>query len=113
MFTLDRYALPYRSPSAAQDRAKRHSPETPQASLEAKIRGRAPGWSDGLSRTPFEGGELPEKKWMLRDGRPHCRECGGRLKPVDEPAGLKCSSCGQMYVLTEEELADLTLDLSD
>lgn len=56
---------------------------------------------------------MPEKKWMLRDGRPHCRECGGRLKPVDEPAGLKCSSCGRMYVLTEEELADLTLDLSD
>ena len=56
---------------------------------------------------------MSEKKWALRDGRPVCRNCGSLLKPIDEPAGLKCDKCGSAYPLTDLELAELTFDLSD
>ena len=56
---------------------------------------------------------MSEKKWALREGKPRCKNCDSVLKPVDEPAGLKCPICGQVYPLTERELSDLTFDLSD
>jgi DNA-directed RNA polymerase subunit M/transcription elongation factor TFIIS len=56
---------------------------------------------------------LAEKKWVVRDGRPRCRNCSSLLHPVDEPTGLKCDNCGSMYPLSDEELAELTFDLSD
>ena len=56
---------------------------------------------------------MAEKKWVVRDGRPRCRNCSSLLHPVDEPTGLKCDNCGSMYPLSDEELAELTFDLSD
>ena len=56
---------------------------------------------------------MSEKKWAVRDGRPRCKNCGSLLQPVDEPLSLKCASCGRTYPLTDEELAELTFDLSD
>jgi DNA-directed RNA polymerase subunit M/transcription elongation factor TFIIS len=56
---------------------------------------------------------LAEKKWVVRDGKPRCRNCNSLLSPVDEPTALKCHSCGSMYPLSDEELAELTFDLSD
>jgi len=56
---------------------------------------------------------LPEKKWALKEGKPRCKSCNSLLHPVDEPPGLRCSTCEQVYPLTEQELAELTFDLSD
>ena len=56
---------------------------------------------------------MSEKKWVLKEGKPRCGFCNSLLRPVDEPTGLKCESCGQVYPLSEEELAQLTFDLSD
>ena len=67
------------------------------------------------SRRPASepGDRLPEKKWAVRDGKPRCRHCDSLLQPIDEPLSLKCASCGWTYQLTEDELAELTFDLSD
>lgn len=56
---------------------------------------------------------MPEKPWVLKDGKPCCRHCGSLLKPVDEPASLICSECGRVYSLTEEDLKALMFDLMD
>ena len=62
----------------------------------------------------FRTGEtLSGKKWVVRDGKPHCKNCDSLLQPVDEPLALKCESCGITYLLTDNELAELTFDLSD
>jgi hypothetical protein len=50
---------------------------------------------------------------MLKDGKPCCRSCGSLLKPVDEPASLKCASRGRAYPLTEDDLKALVFDLMD
>ena len=56
---------------------------------------------------------MPEKKWAVKDGKPRCKDCDSLLQPVDEPPALKCASCGRTYPLTDNELAELTFDLSD
>ena len=56
---------------------------------------------------------MSEKKWVVRDGKPRCRNCDALLQPVDEPLALKCVNCGRTYALTDNELAELTFDLSD
>jgi DNA-directed RNA polymerase subunit M/transcription elongation factor TFIIS len=56
---------------------------------------------------------LSEKKWVVRDGKPRCKHCGSLLQPVDEPLALRCVSCGHTYLLSDDELAELTFDLSD
>jgi len=66
-----------------------------------------------MRRTFRTGKPLSEKKWVVRDGKPRCRNCDALLQPVDEPLALKCVNCGRTYALTDNELAELTFDLSD
>ena len=56
---------------------------------------------------------LSEKPWVLKDGKPCCRNCGSLLKPADEPVSLNCGSCGRAYLLTEDDLKALMFDLMD
>ena len=56
---------------------------------------------------------MSEKKWVVKDLRPYCRFCDSLLRPVDEPLALRCPNCGREYLLSEDELAELTFDLSD
>ncbi len=56
---------------------------------------------------------MSDKKWTVKEGKPRCRNCGSLLRPVDEPAGLRCVNCELSIPLSDAELAELTFDLSD
>ncbi|HUH82954.1 MAG TPA: hypothetical protein VLX33_03620 [Nitrososphaerales archaeon] len=56
---------------------------------------------------------MSEKKWVVRDGKPRCTNCGSILQPVDEPMALKCLGCGRSFQLSDSELAELAFNLSD